>query len=58
MLHFLVHKIFTFYIKDALKFKCPALVSKQHTFATHQTGSFSLCLTNGKQGAGLKGIKG
>ena len=24
MLHFLVHKIFTFYINGMLKFKCPA----------------------------------
>jgi hypothetical protein len=57
-LHFLVHKIFTFYIKVALKFKCSALVSKQHTSATYQTGSFSSHLTDGKQGVGLKGMKG
>ena len=58
MLHFSVHKIFTFYINIALKFKCPALVPKQHTSAMYQTGSFSSCLTNGKQGAGLNGIQG
>jgi hypothetical protein len=58
MLHFLVHKIFTFYIKVALKFKGPALVPKEHTSATYQTGSCSSCLTNGKQIAGLNGIKG
>jgi len=57
-LHFLVHKIYTFYIKVALKFKCPALVPKQYTSATYQTGSFSSCLANGKQGVGLNGIKG
>ena len=56
-LHFLVHKIFTFYIKVALKFKCLALVLNQHTSATYEIESFSSCLTNGKQGAGLNGIK-
>jgi hypothetical protein len=57
-LHCFVHEISTFYIMVALKFKCPALLSKQQTSATYQTGRFSSCLTNGKQDAGLNGIKG